>query len=172
LLSVFGSQLSIGTVSASSVPLPLTLAGVSATINGVPAPLYYVSPTQINLQVPDSLLPGPAVVTISNSGQVVSGSITLAAAAPGIFASAMPASAKRGDVLTLWVTGTGSNLPTLAVTVGNVRAAVSYAAVPPGLAGVVQVNYQVPSTTALGVQPVIVNVSGVSSPAVNLTITQ
>jgi len=172
LLSVFGSQLSIFTAAASSVPLPASLAGVSATVNGVVAPLYYVSPGQINLEVPDSLAAGTAVVAINNNGHTVSASITLAAAAPGIFASAMPASAKRGDILTLYLTGAGNALQTLMVTVGGVRAAISYAAVPPGLAGVVQVNYQVPAQAPLGSQPVVVSVSGVPSPPVNLTLTQ
>jgi len=172
LLSVFGSQLSLFTASAATVPLPVSLAGVSATVNGVVAPLYYVSAGQVNLQIPDSLTPGPAVVTINNNGQTASASIALAAAAPAIFASAMPGSAKRGDVLTLYATGTGNALQTLVVTVGGVQAAVTYAAVPPGLAGVVQVNYQVPPQAPLGSQPVVVTVSGVPSPAVNLTLTQ
>jgi len=37
---------------AGVLPLPSLHAGVSATVNGVAAPLYYVSPGQINLQVP------------------------------------------------------------------------------------------------------------------------
>ncbi len=143
LLSVFGSQLSLFTAAAASVPLPTQLAGTSATVNGIAAPLYYVSTGQINLQVPDSLAPGAAVVAINNNGQVASATITLAAAAPGIFASAMPAGARRGDTITLWMTG-GGNLQSLSVTVGGVPAAVSYAGVPPGLVGVEQVNYQVP----------------------------
>ena len=44
--------------------------------------------------------------------------------------------------------------------------------VPPGLVGVEQVNYQVPPQAPLGSQPVMVTVSGISSPAVNLTVTQ
>ncbi|HXA52103.1 MAG TPA: protease pro-enzyme activation domain-containing protein [Candidatus Acidoferrum sp.] len=172
LLSVFGSQLSIGTASAASVPLPATLAGVTATVNGVTAPLYYVSPAQINLQIPDSIAPGTAVVAINNNGLTASASITLAAAAPGIFAAAMPSSAKHGDVLTLYLTGAGENLQSLTVSVGGFPATLSYAGVPPGLAGVVQVNYQVPAQVPLGAQSVVVTVSGVPSPAVSLNITQ
>ena len=40
------------TRAATTVPLPTQIAGVSATVNGIPAGLYYVSPGQINLQVP------------------------------------------------------------------------------------------------------------------------
>jgi hypothetical protein len=46
------------------VPLPKSLAGVSVTMNSVTAPLYFVSPTQINAQVPYEILPGTAVVTV------------------------------------------------------------------------------------------------------------
>jgi uncharacterized protein (TIGR03437 family) len=34
------------------VPLPRTLGGVQVLVNGRPAPLFYVSPTQINFQLP------------------------------------------------------------------------------------------------------------------------
>jgi uncharacterized protein (TIGR03437 family) len=172
LLSVFGSDLSPSIASAQSVPLPSSLGGVSATVNGVTAPLYYVSPGQINLQVPEAAAPGNATVIVNNNGRTASANVTLAVAAPAIFASAMPASAKRGEILTLYLTGAGTALQTLTVTVGGVPATLFYAAVPSGLAGVVQVNYQVPQQAPLGAQPVVVTVSGISSPNVNLTVTQ
>jgi uncharacterized protein (TIGR03437 family) len=172
LLTVFGSDLAPYIASAATVPLPATLAGVSATVNGVTAPLYYVSPGQINLQVPDSIAPGTVLLAISNNGRVASATLTLAQAAPAIFASAMPATARRGDILTLYLTGAGTALQTLVVTIGGVPAALYYAAVPPGLAGVVQVNYQVPPQAPLGAQPVAVTVSGIASPSVPLTVTQ
>jgi uncharacterized protein (TIGR03437 family) len=37
---------------AEAVPLPLQLAGSTVTVSGVAAPLFYVSPTQINFQMP------------------------------------------------------------------------------------------------------------------------
>ncbi len=43
ILSVFGSNLSPVTQSASSVPLPLSISGVAVLVNGIAAPLYYVS---------------------------------------------------------------------------------------------------------------------------------
>jgi uncharacterized protein (TIGR03437 family) len=65
LASVFGQNLAHTTASATSFPLPTTLGGTSVTFGGIPAPLIYVSPTQINLQVP-SAAPypeAPVVVT-------------------------------------------------------------------------------------------------------------
>ena len=43
-MSVYGTNLSPGTQAAASLPLPLSMQGITATVNGVAAPLYYVSP--------------------------------------------------------------------------------------------------------------------------------
>jgi uncharacterized protein (TIGR03437 family) len=175
VMSVFGSQLAPASAAAASVPLPTQLSNVTATVNGVAAPLYYVSPAQVNLQVPAQLQAGSAVLVISNNGQTASANFTLSAAAPGIFTdssgSAVPfRSAKRGDTITLYVTGTAS-LP-VSVTVGGVAATITYVATPQALQGVVQVNYQVPAQAGLGTQPVVVTAGGVSSPSANLLVTQ
>jgi uncharacterized protein (TIGR03437 family) len=53
IVTIFGTNLASSTASAESVPLPYELAGTSVTEGGVAAPLFYVSPTQINLQVPE-----------------------------------------------------------------------------------------------------------------------
>ncbi|MCZ6750343.1 MAG: IPT/TIG domain-containing protein [Acidobacteria bacterium] len=52
IASLFGFDFSASTASADTVPLPTTLAAVRVTVNGVNAPLYFVSPGQINIQVP------------------------------------------------------------------------------------------------------------------------
>jgi uncharacterized protein (TIGR03437 family) len=52
IVTIFGMNLATTTASAQSVPLPLKLGGTSVTVGGVAAPLFYVSPTQINLQMP------------------------------------------------------------------------------------------------------------------------
>ena len=198
ILSVFGTQLAQSTQLAASVPLPLALAGVSATVNGIAAPLYYVSPGQLNIQVPYETGAGPAVLGVNNNGQIASYIFTVAPSAPGIFTdssgSLVPfSSGKPGDTLTLFVTGEGDVSPSLAtgaspftftplpllpqprfslsVTVGGVTAAITFEGIPPGLAGVTQVNFVVPNNVASGVQTVVVTVGGVASVAVNLTVT-
>ncbi|HYL76719.1 MAG TPA: hypothetical protein VEU96_21065 [Bryobacteraceae bacterium] len=50
--AIFGVNLASAAVAATNVPLTTTLGGVQVLVNGVPAPLYYVSPTQINFQLP------------------------------------------------------------------------------------------------------------------------
>jgi uncharacterized protein (TIGR03437 family) len=52
MATIFGTNLATTTATAGSAPLPYLLAGTSVTIGGAAAPLFYVSPTQINLQVP------------------------------------------------------------------------------------------------------------------------
>jgi uncharacterized protein (TIGR03437 family) len=54
LVSVFGTNLASSEQWAGA-SLPLTLGGTSVSVNGIPALLSYVSPSQINLQLPSSL---------------------------------------------------------------------------------------------------------------------
>jgi len=197
ILSVFGSQLAPSTQIAGGLPLPPVMAGVSATVNGIPAPLYYVSPGQLNLQIPYEATGGAAVLTVNNNGQTTSQQFSVSATAPGIFTDAngtvVPfGSASRGQVITLFVTGAGAVSPAVAtgaapsastpvanlpapvqgvgVTVGNVPAPVWFVGIPSGLVGVVQINYQVPAGAPVGTQPVAVSIGGVSSPAANLVV--
>ncbi len=200
ILTVFGSQLAPTAVSASGVPLPAQLVGVSATINGVAAPLYYVSPGQLNIQIPyETATNSTVLLTVRNNGQIASANFRVAAAAPGIFADQNGApvpntTAVRGQVITMYVTGDGAVSPSLAtgsapaagtavaslpkptqpvvVTVGGVPASIPFIGIPSGLAGVTQINYQVPAQIALGTQSVVVTVGGVSSAPVNLKVTQ
>jgi len=52
MVTLFGSNLAPGTVSATSLPLPTTLDGVQVLVNGTPAPINYVSPGQILIVTP------------------------------------------------------------------------------------------------------------------------
>jgi uncharacterized protein (TIGR03437 family) len=65
LFSIFGANLAGSTQSADSPLLPQVLADVSVSINGIPAPLLFVSATQINAQVPVEIAPGPARITVT-----------------------------------------------------------------------------------------------------------
>lgn len=89
LISIFGSGLALATAGASTRPLPISLADSSVTINGVAAPLLYVSPQQINAQAPFEIAPGPATVVVRASGKRSAPlEIPVRAAAPGVFADA------------------------------------------------------------------------------------
>jgi len=196
--AVYGAGLALSTSSAASLPLPLSLAGVSATVNGVSAPLYFVSPGQIDLQIPYETGRGAAILAIDNAGLVAYFPVQVAVTAPGIFNVFYDASTNQyntaapGDPVEMFITGDGDVAPSLAtgatppattaianlpaprqpvsLTVGGIAVTPSFVGIPTGLAGVTQINFTVPAALAAGPQPVVVTVGGVASPAVNLKI--
>jgi uncharacterized protein (TIGR03437 family) len=87
LISVFGTNLATGTKQASSYPLPTNLLGTMVYINGIAAPLTYVSAGQINAQVPYSIPTGSSasVLVQVNGANSANAYINVAAAAPAIF---------------------------------------------------------------------------------------
>ena len=200
LLNVLGSNLAAATKTASGNPLPFSTGGVSATVNGLAAPVVSTSPTMLTIQVPYEVGAGPAVLGVNNNGQIAGYQIQIAASSPGIFADSsgnvLPSSTvAQGGLTTLYLTGAGDVTPALktayegppvtsvtpastlpkpvlplSVTVGGVPAFVQFAGIPPGLIGTIQVNLIVPASVPVGSQPVVVTVGGVSSPAVNLTV--
>jgi uncharacterized protein (TIGR03437 family) len=115
--------------------LPTSLDGTSVTIDGKPAFVYYISPTQLNVQAPTDSATGSVPVVVTNNGQPSAPfSAQLAAAAPAFFlypgtsyaiAQHYPdyadvgnpnlisytVAAHPGDVLILWATGFGATNP-------------------------------------------------------------
>ncbi|MFN7930990.1 MAG: IPT/TIG domain-containing protein [Blastocatellia bacterium] len=93
IASAFGSDLASAVASANTLPLPTTLGGTSVQItdrDGVTkaAPLFFVSPSQINYLIPAGLAEGIASVTVTSGAGVVSrGSLRLNPIAPSIFAA-------------------------------------------------------------------------------------
>ena len=85
LFSIYGSNLSAWVAQPGLLPLPATMAAANVQINGVNAPLVYVSPLQINAQVPWETTPGNATLTVSHAGVTASQTVSVAAAAPAIF---------------------------------------------------------------------------------------
>jgi len=86
LISIFGTGLAAMTASASAVPLPMSIADTSVTINGVPAPVLFESAGQINVQVPWEVVAGPAVVVVRTRGaSSAPANINVLRAAPGVF---------------------------------------------------------------------------------------
>ncbi len=66
--------------------LPISLDGVSVTINGVNAFVYYISPTQINVLTPPNLATGLAQIQVTNAGvQSAAANIVSVALSPTFF---------------------------------------------------------------------------------------
>jgi uncharacterized protein (TIGR03437 family) len=135
ILAIFGSNLGPSSPQqASTVPLSASLGGVSVTIAGVPCPLYYVSPGQLNVQIPYNVpVNTTSTLVVSYNGQTGSAPIKVASAAPGVFfvvgtsdavvttytngTIANGTSAAPGSVISIYITGDGAESPT--VTTGS-----------------------------------------------------
>lgn len=66
--------------------LPLSLDGVSVSIDNKAAAVSYISPTQVNVQVPDDAAEGPVQVTVKNAaGTSDAVSVNMAKFAPSFF---------------------------------------------------------------------------------------
>jgi uncharacterized protein (TIGR03437 family) len=134
-------------------------------------------------------------LVVSNNGQNASTTLPIEAAAPGIFTDAggallAAATAARGQTVALYLTGAGTVQPFVAsgaapgsgttpvptqntlVTVGGVEALTTYIGIPSWSVGILQINFIVPSTAALGPQPVVVSVGEAASAAATLTVSQ
>jgi uncharacterized protein (TIGR03437 family) len=114
--------------------LPTLLDGVSVSMGGKAAYVYYISPGQLNVLAPD-LPAGPIDVTVTTGGETSAPFATMAseygpaffvwpgsqvvatrtdysyAVKPGTFAGATTVAAKPGDVIVLWATGFGPTNP-------------------------------------------------------------
>jgi uncharacterized protein (TIGR03437 family) len=96
IVALFGAGLANATASATALPLPTVLADTQIRTtdrNGAGttrlAPLFFVSPAQINYLMPAGVEAGPVLLFIETSaGQLMaSGRVTVAAVAPGLFAA-------------------------------------------------------------------------------------
>jgi uncharacterized protein (TIGR03437 family) len=197
LITVSGSQLANSTAKAATTPLPFSLGGVSARVNGLDAPILSTSSGEITIQVPYEAGAGPGVLGVNNNGNIAGFQMQIAPSAPGIFADSSgnlsPNAAAGADrTATLYFTGDGdvtpalltgfapsiltapSNLPKsrlpVSVTVGGVPVFITFYGVAPGQAGVSQINFTIPASVPSGVQPVVVTVGAASSPAVKIQV--
>ena len=192
----FGTNLANSIQLAGALPLPLNMAGASATVNGVAAPLYYVSPQQLNIQIPYETATGTALLAVSNNGQVASYSFPVSISAPGIYlqsgnAITPNASGSRGQIYTLFITGAGEVSPPVSTGAGPIGAQVPvpllavsmtiggvavpaqemwYVGIPSWSVGTLQINFTVPPTAPLGLQPVVVTVGSAASAAAAFTV--
>ena len=140
--TIFGIHLASATAGATETPLPTNLAGVKVLINGIEAPLFFVSFGQVNFQVPYEITVGAATIRVMRDdamGNPTSAAIDIRS--PGIFllnigqygivtnftqgnfplptavgaAAGLPAApARPGDAIVVWATGLGSVTPAVA----------------------------------------------------------
>lgn len=194
-ITLYGSNLAQSTVVAKALPFPATLGNVEVSINGVPAPIYYVSATQISVIVPFATSPSVAQIQVTNNG-TKSNAVTVPVntTTPGIFtidssfgglgpgglgyAAAEHADysvvsdahpAQPGETIQMYVTGLGSVNPsnpdgaagptnplsntTNKFTIdfgGTTTSTPAFVGLAPALAGLYQINVQVPTGLSSG----------------------
>ncbi len=126
IIAIYGESLAAGLVIGPKNPLSQTLGDVVVTVADRILPLMYVSPKQINAQVPSDLSEGTYNLTVRWTGQPdVNGVFTVSRNAPGLYSQAadpQPYGAathedgtpvtpdspvKRGELVTVYGTGFG-----------------------------------------------------------------
>jgi uncharacterized protein (TIGR03437 family) len=126
IISIFGASLSLDLTPGPASPLAQTLDGVVVKTVDRVLPLFFVSPTQINLQIPDDVQPGDVLLTVSSQDLPdVKATVSVVRNAPGLFqqivagdsyavvthedgSAVTPDSpAKHGELLTMYGTGFG-----------------------------------------------------------------
>jgi uncharacterized protein (TIGR03437 family) len=168
LVTILGTNLASTTATSTGATIPTQLGGVQVLFGTIAAPLLYVSPGQINAQVPFELLDVSTVTVVVQNGSAASSPLQVMVLAqdPGIFLTlknGMPVGASNpvfaGDQIVMYATGLGAVLPavpsgqpgpsnplaiaaiTPQVTFGGQTAAVSFAGLAPG-----QLTYQINAT--------------------------
>jgi uncharacterized protein (TIGR03437 family) len=127
IISIYGQNLAGGPEVGPTDPLRQTLGNVTVTVNGILMPLMFVSPGQINAQVPVELTPGSYTLSVQWASQPpVSGTFTVSRDAPGFYTSAndqnlplvaalhqdgslitLSSPARRGEIVSMYGTGFG-----------------------------------------------------------------
>lgn len=93
IVSAFGSNLATATQIATVAPLPTALAGTSVKLKDSTglervAPLFFVSPTQVNFLIPNSTASGAATVTVTGGdGSTALGTVQITNVAPSLFSA-------------------------------------------------------------------------------------
>lgn len=133
-LSIYGQNLAyvtkaigVNDIKGGTLPIVLTGTGVIVLLNNQPADMYYVSPTQVNVLIPTSLVPGPVIVQLGNDGLYGPPiKIMLTSAAPVLFQSdattaiathgngpvvTAASPAHPGEIVVFYATGLGATSP-------------------------------------------------------------
>jgi uncharacterized protein (TIGR03437 family) len=108
LVTVYGSNLSPTNLATSQIPVPTALANSCITVNGQPIPLIFVSPSQVNAQMPFQAVGAETVVVHTPGGTSGNYNLTVQPNAPAVFLSG--------------VAGPQSNLPTIIRVANNTLA--------------------------------------------------
>lgn len=153
IVALFGDQLTFGDPTQASVlPLGTNLGNVQVLVNGTAAPLYYVSPGQVNFQIPTNATVGNGTISVVRNGTTGNRAfVSIAASVPrfillngGPFAilttpggslTGIPGSpVKDGDTVVIYTIGLGPTSPPVASGTASPGS-------PPAMTGTTQVCF-------------------------------
>lgn len=193
IVAIFGEDLARGVAHASTIPLPTDLLGTTVTVNGMPAPLFYVSPQQVNAQIPFDARIGTALVQVRRAGvlsaerrlEIVPVSVGLWNLTINPVSGAVnPGAFSRGARLLLYATGLGAlerpvatgaaatnaneAIASVTAKLEGIPLTVEYAGAAPGFVGLYQINVVLPSTPVEGT--LVVTAGGFDSNGVHVKV--
>ncbi len=134
LITVSGRDLSPINQASRELPLPTALGESCLTVNGVPVPILFVSPTQVNAQMPFNVEGNVTMILRTPGGVSDNFNLTVLPTGPGVFRSGtagpltdLPTVVRikngqfvtlsnpvhREDTLTIFLTGLGRTLPAI-----------------------------------------------------------
>ena len=172
IVAVYGNGLAAEIAKAGAIPLPMQLSDAQVLLGGTAMPLYYASPSQINVLIPESAS-GLVQLGVRNGSGSHTVNVLVEAAAPSIFTEDQSGTGAvaalhagnstlvtpqnpvhAGDYVELFLTGLGATTalngldyanqqPT--VTIASQDCRVTYAGRAPGFLGLDQINCVVPS---------------------------
>jgi uncharacterized protein (TIGR03437 family) len=99
LISIYGQQFSPVNIATSQIPVPTALADSCLTVNGLPVPMLFVSPTQINAQMPFEAQGNVTMILRTPGGVSDNYNTVVLPGAPSVFRAA--------------IEGVGSDVPTI-----------------------------------------------------------
>jgi uncharacterized protein (TIGR03437 family) len=134
LMSVLGTNLSGTNQATSEVPLPTIINDSCLAVNGEPVHMMFVSPGQVNAQMPGQASGNVAITMHTPGGVSNTFTLTLKAGAPAVFLTSVGDQANvpsivrfynglqvtstnpvhRGDILVIYLTGLGPVNPPVA----------------------------------------------------------
>ncbi len=85
LISVYGTQLSPVNMATSEIPLPTALANSCLSVNGLPVPILFVSPDQVNAQMPFQAIGDVTLILRTPGGQSNNYNLVIQPNAPSVF---------------------------------------------------------------------------------------
>jgi len=130
VVAIYGINLASDNFTSPASPLASTLDNVMVKADGQPVPLFFVSPAQINIQLPSNVPAGDHTLTVHMDGKPdATAEFTVARNAPGLYGTAVNSQtfavathqdgstisvsspARRGEVVSLYGTGFGPYNP-------------------------------------------------------------